>query len=473
MSRRNVELMKNTIILSIGQIVPKLIAIFVLPLLTTFLTKRDYGLYELTLSIASFLIPLLSVQIQQGVFRFLIEKERDKKEIITTSFLFIIIVFLLSSIPIVIAWNLYSKDLVLGVLFFISYFMEMLLGWAGQVTRGLGDNLQYSIAYIIYSIIYIAILISIFIITSELDVKKVAIAMIGAYLSAILFLYIKDHIWNFCGINSFNVGTLKLLLNFSAPMVISSISLWIVNLSDRFLVSGLLGIEMTAVYSVSNRIPNLFNSMYNIFNLAWTENTSRLSKYEKEKGYYSNFFRDFYRVMVGLMTALIAVSPLLFKILINSQYANGYWLMSWLFVGTFFSSMVSFFGSIYVGEKRTKDVGISSVVGAIINVAINMLFMKRFGVIIAAISTIISYFIIFMYRAIDIRRYINIHYNFFSIVFGIVVVIFIAAINCSFSVFTTVISVMICIAYNWLLNRKFYIMMLRNMLYKVRGKNVF
>ena len=79
MAKRNSELMKNTMILSIGQVVPKLIAIFVLPLLTTYLTKRDYGLYELTISVASFCIPLLSVQIQQGVFRFLIDKDNEKK----------------------------------------------------------------------------------------------------------------------------------------------------------------------------------------------------------------------------------------------------------------------------------------------------------------------------------------------------------------------------------------------------------
>lgn len=455
MSDRNSELMKNTIILSVGQIVPKLIAIFILPLLTTFLTKKDYGLYELTLSVASFAIPLLSVQIQQGVFRFLLDQDTDKKAIITTSFSFIVVVFFVYAIPIIIAWTVYSTDVILAVVFFGSYLAEVLLNWSGQVMRGLGDNIGYSIAYIIYSVVYIVSLVIILIAKSFLNAKDVAFAMICAYLMAFLFSIYKAKIISYCNIKCIHIEILKKLLGYSAPMVISSIALWVVNLSDRFFVSGILGIEMTAMYSVANKIPNLFNSIYNIFNLAWTENTSKLTRGEKNSGYYSEFFKDFYRIMVGMIIILTTASPLLFRILINSRYADGYWLMSWLFVGVFFSSLVSFFGSIYVGEKRTKDVGISSAVGAVINVLINLFFMKKCGIIIAAISTIVSYFIICVYRAIDIKKYVSIVYDRSTIVFGIAVVVLIATLNNSFSIVATVISIIISIGYNVVFNRHF------------------
>lgn len=470
MVNRNSELMKNTIILSIGQVVPKLIAIFVLPLLTTYLTKKDYGLYELTLSVASFCIPLLSVQIQQGVFRFLIDPENDKKSIITSSLIFVLVMFLLSAIPIIIAWSMYTQDTVLGILFFCSYLAEVLLTWSGQVTRGLGNNLVYSIAYIVYSVAFIFVLILILIISRTLTAKDVAIAMISAYLLAFSFLFYKNGIYNYLSITKQGKNTLKTLLKYSAPMVISSVALWVVNLSDRFLVSGFLGIEMTAVYSVANRIPNLFNSVYNIFNLAWTENTSKLTETEKKQGYYTTFFKDFYHAMVGMMIALISVSPLLFKILINNQYADAYSLMSWLYVGVFFCSLVSFFGSIYVGEKRTKDVGISSAVGAIINVVVNLLLMERFGVIIAAISTIISYLIICIYRAIDLKKYVSISYSLGSLLFGVAIVCGIAAINSSYSIVTTIISIVVTLVYNVFFNRQLILNISKALLRKV-GKN--
>ena len=42
MKDRNGELLKSTLILSIGQIVPKFLAFIILPILTTYLTQRDY-----------------------------------------------------------------------------------------------------------------------------------------------------------------------------------------------------------------------------------------------------------------------------------------------------------------------------------------------------------------------------------------------------------------------------------------------
>lgn len=58
--------------------------------------------------------------------------------------------------------------------------------------------------------------------------------------------------------------------------------------------------------------------------------------------------------------------------MIDDQYNAAYGLMSWLYIGVLFSSLVSFFGSIYVGEKKTKEVGISSLLGAVINLLINI-----------------------------------------------------------------------------------------------------
>ena len=127
--------------------------------------------------------------------------------------------------------------------------------------------------------------------------------------------------------------------------------------------------------------------------------------------------------------------------------------MPWLYIGVFFSSLVSFLGSIYIGEKRTKDVGVSSAVGAVINVLINLFFMKQFGIIVAALSTIISYAIIFVYRAIDIKKYVTIKYNLKSIVEGLITIIFVSIFNMEFSIIRWMISLIIMITYNWVFNR--------------------
>ena len=437
MKDRNGELLKSTLILSIGQIVPKFLAFIILPILTTYLTQRDYGLYELTISVASFCIPMFSLQIQQGVFRYLIENKINKENIITDSFYFLILIFVIFSLPVVGCWYLYTKSIYLSTIFFLAYFFEMLLTWAGQTVRGLGDNVSYSMAYICYSVCFLAVLVCELLLNKTLSIYNVVVSMIISYVLSAVFLLVKDKLYSYICLASFDKKVLKVLLAYSIPMVISSAALWIVNLSDRFFVSGMLGVEVTAVYAVANKVPNLFNSFYGIFNLAWTENTSKLTKDEKSSDYYSLFFKSFYNVMVGLMLLLICVGPIIFKILINSKYNNAYSLMPWL----------------YIGEKRTKDVGVSSAVGAVINVLINLFFMKQFGVIVAALSTIISYAIIFVYRAIDIKKYVTIKYNLKSIVGGLITIIFVSIFNMEFSIIRWMISLIIMTTYNWVFNR--------------------
>lgn len=72
MVNRTNKLIRNTIILGFGQFLPKLVSLITLPILTAGLTTSEYGIYDLILSTQSLLIPLMTLQIQQAIFRKLI-----------------------------------------------------------------------------------------------------------------------------------------------------------------------------------------------------------------------------------------------------------------------------------------------------------------------------------------------------------------------------------------------------------------
>ena len=87
---KNKILAKNTIILTIGQFIPKLIAIITLPILTKSFSTEDYGIYDLIISFASLLLPIMTLLVQQAVFRFMISEEPEKqKKYISTSVFFV------------------------------------------------------------------------------------------------------------------------------------------------------------------------------------------------------------------------------------------------------------------------------------------------------------------------------------------------------------------------------------------------
>lgn len=117
---KNKELVKNTAIISVGKICTQFLSFLLLPLYTSLLTTQEYGSVDLVTTYQQLLGYVAFFQIEQAVFRFLIDvrKERDKQtEIITSVFLFAVMQ------AIVLCGILF----VVSLFFYIEYLRELYL----------------------------------------------------------------------------------------------------------------------------------------------------------------------------------------------------------------------------------------------------------------------------------------------------------------------------------------------------------
>lgn len=451
---KNKILIKNTLILGIGQFVPKIISIIILPILTYYLTTSDYGIYDLIISFSNLVIPLFTLMVQQAVFRYLIETDDIKlqSKYITntyiTVFFFSIIWFILSTIYVFIFHGNFSLILII----FLLYFFQSIYDVNCQIVRGFGRNKEYSFSIIVYSISNL-ILLFLLIFFQCINVLNIVVIMGLSYVISFLYLFFKAKIHKFINYSHINFPCIKKLLNYSIPMIPSSISLWIVNLSDRLIITKFIGSSMNGIYAAANKVPNLFGTAYSIFNLAWTELAARTIKEENSVDYYSKLFHNLYCFLIGTLLVLITLSPILFNLLINNKFVDGYWQMPILFLGVFFSSLVSFYGGIYVALEKTKRVGISSFIGALLNFTINIVCINSIGLYAASISTFISFLIIFLYRYYNLKRYIDIKYNFKEIFIGMFVLSIVIALFYSNKFTTFILSAIIAVVYNLKFNK--------------------
>ena len=79
-----------------------------------------------------------------------------------------------------------------------------------------------------------------------------------------------------------------------------------------------------------------------------------------------------------------------------------------LSVATIFSSLVTFMGSVYLVEKKSMLSFITSMIGAVINIILNFLLIPTaLGPNGAAIATFVSYFVVFVIRAVNGQKYIR------------------------------------------------------------------
>lgn len=467
----NERLIKNTFLLSIGGLTPKVIGLITLPIATRNLTTGEYGTYDLVLTIAAILIPLLTLQIQQGTFRFLLtaKDENERKTYITSTlsyFIFTVVIGIIIGIFGMLIAGIAPAPAICICLMISSEALYIILG---QTIRGMGKNGKYTLSIIVYSVSYMFLMIFL-VAWLRMSLLGVLTAVALGYLFSSFYMICQPEIRHYFHPKYFSKTNLKKILAFSAPIVPSSISLWVVNMSDRLIVTSILGLSANGIYSAANKIPSLYSTAYSIFNMAWTESAVRSYESDDVSTYYSRMFRYLFHFLLGVILILIAATPLMFAILFDTQYDGAYYQIPILYFGVFFSSIVSFYGSIYIAVQQTKHVASSSVVGAIINVIVNLLLIKWIGLYAASISTAISYLCICVYRYFDLKKMIEIKYYFGEMIFGILMFA-ISAVCCHVcNVYSIILCVVIAIGYNVAFNRRMLFGFLKLMFIKMRKR---
>ena len=105
----------------------------------------------------------------------------------------------------------------------------------------------------------------------------------------------------------------------------------------------------------------------------------------------------------------------------------------------------------------TKQVATTSIIGAVINILVNVLLIKYIGLYAASLSTCISYFVMMIYRHLDIKKYINIKFDNGLIIKSIIIYSFSIVLYYINNVYLNVLNLLIVILYSFLINKGFLI----------------
>ena len=336
------QLLKNTIIVSIGKMCTQLITFFLLPLYTTVLSTTEYGLVDLLNTLISLLLPIVTFQLEQGIFRYLIDYRNNynkQKEVISTSFFMIFgfaIIFTLFFIIISPVINGNYKYFL-----FLSLISQIASTVLLQISRGIGNNFKYSFGSLLIGSVTV-ILNVVLIVWFKLGVYGM---LLGTFLGNIigsLYLFFSLKVYKLLNINLFDKNISKNLLKYSIPLIPNSISWWIVNVSDRSIISFYMGVDANGIYSAANKFSGVITTLYQIFNLTWTESASIYINSNDADHYFSSIFDLVFRLFGSICLCVIAYMPFIFNIMINNNFSDAYFQIPLLMVAAFFNILVSF-----------------------------------------------------------------------------------------------------------------------------------
>ncbi len=450
---REKQLVKNTVIVAVGKICTQFISFFLLPLYTAMLSTEEYGTVDLLNTYISLLLPLIILQIDQGIFRFLIdarESEEEKKSLISTT----IIIVTLQSIAYLIIYAIVGQFINNEYKYFLatnvvaSIFSSIML----QISRGVGDNKVYSIGSLI-SASGTVVLNVIFIAIFKWGVYGMLLASLIANCLCAIYVFIKKKIYKYISKDAFSKVHLKSIWKYSIPLVPNMLSWWIVNASDRTIVSNMLSISANGIYSAANKFSSMCITFFNIFNMTWSESASMYIKDKDSSLYFTNIINTALKIFSSICIGIIAIMPFVFPLLVNEKFNEAYYQIPILMLSTLCNIIVSLIGSIYVAQKNSKEIAKTSILAAVINIIINLVLIKFIGLYAASISTFIAYLLMAIYRYIDVQKYIKIKIDFTLLLNTIIILIIVFVTYYLRITWISIISLIITVLYTIIINR--------------------
>lgn len=449
------DLMKNTIIIFCGKVCTQLISFFLLPLYTGYLATKDYGIVDLITTYVTLLVPIITLELEMSIFRYLVDsrgKDKETKKLMSNNFGVLLIALLIFSILYVIVTSFWKFDF--RWLILIDIIICTFSGNFLQISRGMGRTLDYSISCLITGTLTIVsniLLIAVFKLGAFGMITSMALANgVGA-----LYLFIRLKLYKLINFKLMDKKLIKEMYQYSIPLVPNGISWWIVNVSDRTIISYVLGTAANGLYAVSNKFPTILSSLLGVFNLSWSESAALHINSPDRDEFFSDISNTVTKLFTSLGVGMIACMPFIFPLLINSKYNGAFNQIPILVLGAVFNVVVCLYSAVYIAKKMTKQVATVSIIGAIINITINVLFIKYIGLYAASISTAISYFVMMLYRHIDLKKYVNIKYESGLIIKTVLIFTFSIILYYQKNMILNIINLVVVVIYAFIMNKDF------------------
>ena len=451
MNEKN-RLIKNTGIIAIGNISTKLVSFLLLPLYTSLLTKTEYGIVDYIASISVFLIPCISVLMDESLFRFLIDCKTDKERTKVISISIVVIltglfVFVTVAVPILLLID-YQYSLFV-ILYVVTSAVSTMIS---ALLRGIGRTDKYAVYHFLVSSSTITMNV-IFIAGLHMKVEGILLSTIISHIVWPTIYIIRLKLWKYVDFKSLDKQLAKEMLRYSFPLIPNKLSWSIINVSDRLMIMNMMGADFSGLYAVSYKFPTLMDTIYGFFYQSWKESTARVLKEKNRDEFYNSIYSYLKDFMYSVSIGMIAFMPLAFHFFVNSNFKDAILYVPCLLMGTYFANISGFYGGIFTSNKNTKIMGISTVYAAVINIVINLIFIRLIGLYAAALSTFFANFLVYLYRKAKVKQYVVLKENAIKSIIAIVVLAAVIVLFYQQNTAATVISCVIASVYALITNK--------------------
>ncbi len=409
------KLFGNMIIFTLSTVVNKGLNFFLLPVLTYYLTKEDYGYLGFVMSVVT--ISSIYVGLWPGNFLMakfsLIGKEK------MAAYLSNIFVILILSFFAVVAILYLFEDMLFGsftnpdtLILSIGFYTLFMVCFniLNTITQLEKNAKKFALMQFLFTFGSLGTAL-VLIIYLHLGWQGKFYAEMAFYAAFALYMlyYLTDRRYV-----TFSVSIQKLheLFAYLFPMTFYVVGIFLMVTIDKVILARYMPLEAVGIYTISMTMAVIINIVFDAMLQAWEpymfEKLSSDTPLDLRWVVRTTLLYSLFAVVLAIV--YIVVIPWVFPIMVDAKFADALHYIPWLVAAFTLEGLRKPLATFLMHKNRVKTLGAVSFSAAMLNIALNIVLIQIYGIMGAIYATLVAFFylylltLFFVGRNSDIRR---------------------------------------------------------------------
>jgi O-antigen/teichoic acid export membrane protein len=170
------------------------------------------------------------------------------------------------------------------------------------------------------------------------------------------------------------------------------------------MITNMLGMEQVVVYSIGARVASISQLIYAAFAGGWQYFAFSTMKDSDQVSLNSKVFEVLGIISILALFGISLFDDLIFSLMFTGEYVKGVIVFPYLFISPLFLMLFQIAGNQFLVVKKSYIITVSLLIGAVINIILNFVLIKYYGVKGCALATFMGYFISLLFIMIATRK---------------------------------------------------------------------
>lgn len=387
----------------VGAAIPMIVSVIRSPVFTRYFTPEEYGDYSLVFITINIVSVFLYTWLSNSVWRFYFKyKKSGELSSFYPSLLILIFTATIIFSLIVLPWAFLQENVLISrliILLFLQTFLNQLTSIVLIIIRLENKSGLYNTIHSTRAILSFFVQL---ILTFQFNFRIEAIPIATMLIELLILLVMIKPILKNVIIN-FKKITKTVLLEigkYSIPGIVTNLSIVLLTFSDRYIISIFCDVGQVGIY---NQIYNFSQisilALVQVFFSVINPDFLKTLEYFPDKIYkYLSQYYKYYLILILPITFYMSIfAKPISTIFFGEDFREGYDMIPYVAFSAFINGFILFKDTKFKFEKKYKLVSIGFIIATLSNVGLNFLLIPLFGYKMAALTTLISYFILYLY----------------------------------------------------------------------------